>query len=272
MKDRRTEWFVPSFGPLKFRIFIGLLFLPYTGMVLAYTVIGSMLADQIHWDRVGAILVIYFLALGVGAHALDALGSKGVKPWGKVFSKGKLWALTISSIVAAYAIGIYYMVLYTPLLWLIAIPEGFFVFAYNLEWFKGRFHTDAWFAFSWGSLPVLAAYVLQTNRISAAALLVAASMGLLSLVEIKASPLFLCFSKETNFRASQLSAGREADFREWFRNARPVLETRMRHEITARLDLAAKAIGDFPETLDTRMLRAAPSAIVRMGGERTSLS
>jgi len=187
VKDRRTEWFVPSFGPSKLRIFIGLLFLPYTGMVLAYAVIGSMLADSIHWDRVGAIVAIYFLALGVGAHALDAVSSSGSKPWGKVFSKGQLWALAISSIVAAYAIGIYYMVLYTPLLWLIAIPEGFFVFAYNLEWFKGRFHTDAWFAFSWGSLPVLAGYILQTNRVSAAALLVAASMGLLSLVEIKAS-------------------------------------------------------------------------------------
>lgn len=187
VKDRRTEWFVPSFGPLKLRIFIGLLFLPYTGMVLAYVVIGSMLADEIHWDRVGAILLIYFLALGIGAHALDALGSKGVKPWGEVFSKWQLWTLAISSIVAAYAIAIYYMVLYTPLLWVIAIPEGFFVFAYNLEWFKGRFHTDAWFAFSWGSLPVLAGYVLQTNRVSAAALLVAAAMGLLSLVEIKAS-------------------------------------------------------------------------------------
>lgn len=187
VKDRRAEWFVPSSGPLKLRLFIGLLFLPYTGMVLAYTVIGSMLADAVHWDRVGAILVIYFLALGIGAHALDALGSKGVKPWGAVFSVRQLWVLAISSIVAAYAIGIYYMVLYTPLLWLIAIPEGFFVFAYNLEWFKGRFHTDAWFAFSWGSLPVLAGYILQTNRISAAALLVAAAMGLLSLVEIRAS-------------------------------------------------------------------------------------
>lgn len=61
------------------------------------------------------------------------------------------------------------------------------MFAYNLEWFKGRFHTDGWFAFSWGSLPVLAGYIMQTNRISAAALLVSAAMGLLSLVEIKAS-------------------------------------------------------------------------------------
>lgn len=182
-----SEWFVPSFGPPRFRTFVGLLFLPYTGMVLSYVVIGSMLAEAIHWERVGAIVAIYFLALGIGAHALDAIGGPGVKPWGRVFSRARLWALAAVSIGAAYGIGIYYMVFHAPLLWPIAIAEGFFVFAYNLEWFKGRFHTDGWFAFSWGSLPVLAGYVLQTNEVSLAALIVAASMALLSLVEIKAS-------------------------------------------------------------------------------------
>ncbi len=84
------------------------------------------------------------------------------------------------------------------------------------------------------------------------------------------APLFLCFSKETKFHASHLAAGREGDSCDWLRNARPVLETRMRLEIAARLDLAEKAAADFPETLDTRMLRAAPSAIVRMEGELSS--
>jgi hypothetical protein len=186
-RDRGKEWFVPRFGPARFRLFVGLLFLPYTGMVLAFAALGSMLAEEIHWDRVAAVLLIYFLGLGIGAHALDALGSKGVKPWGSVFSRRELWGLAALSLVLAYAVGIYYMVLYTPLLWLIAILEGFFVFAYNLEWLGGRFHTDSWFAFSWGSLPVLAGYVLQTNALSAAVLLVAAAMGLLSLVEIKTS-------------------------------------------------------------------------------------
>jgi hypothetical protein len=185
--DRSREWYVPAFGPTGFRIFVGLLFLPYTGMVLAYTLIGSMMVRQIYWDRVAAIVLIYFLALGIGAHALDALGSKGTKPWGNVFSRHQLWTLAISSLVGAYAIGIYYMVLYTPLLWVVAVLEGFFVFAYNLEWFNGRFHTDGWFAFSWGSLPVLAGYILQTNSISIAVLLIAVSTGFLSLVEIKAS-------------------------------------------------------------------------------------
>jgi hypothetical protein len=185
--NRSREWFVPAFGSLKFRIFVGLLFLPYTGMVLAYTLIGSMLATQIYWDRVGAIVIIYFLALGIGAHALDAVGSKDTKPWGRVFSTTQLWTLAGVSLVLAYALGTYYIILYTPLLGIIAVLEGFFVLAYNLEWFNGRYHTDAWFAVSWGCLPVLAGYVLQTNRVSWAVLFVAAGMGLLSLVEIKAS-------------------------------------------------------------------------------------
>lgn len=206
--DRRREWFVPSFGPERFRVAVGLLFLPYTGMVLAFTVIGAMLASVIHWDRVAAIVAIYFLALGIGAHALDAAGSRGTKPWGEVFSRGQLIALAALSVGLAYAIGIYYMVRYAPLLWPIAIAEGFFLLAYNLEWFGGRFHRDSWFALSWGALPVLAGYVLQTNAISVAALLAAAAMGLLSLVEIKASRPYKTLKREgrDSAQAAQLEA------------------------------------------------------------------
>jgi hypothetical protein len=203
--DRRTEWFVPSFGPERFRLAVGLLFLPYTAMVLSYTVIGAMLAPAIDWQRVGAIVLIYFLALGIGAHALDALGSRGAKPWGDAFSRRQLWMLAASSIAAAYAIGIWYMVLYAPLLWVIAVAEGFFLLAYNLEWFGGRFHRDAWFALSWGALPVLAGYVLQTNAVSAGALLAAAAMALLSLVEIKASRPYKAMKRSGAPDAAQMA-------------------------------------------------------------------
>ncbi len=185
--DRTSEWFVPAFGPSRFRSFLGLLFLPYTAMVLSFVVIGSVLASPVHWDRLAALLVIYFLALGIGAHALDAVGSKGLKPWGTVFTPLQLRALAVVSLVSAYAVAIYYMVLYAPLLWPIAITEGFFVLAYNLEWFHGRYHSDGWFAFSWGFMPVLAGYVMQANRVSVEAVVVGASMGFFSVVEIKAS-------------------------------------------------------------------------------------
>ena len=186
-EDRSAEWYVPRWGPLKLRIFVGLLFLPYTGMVLSFVVIGSMLAPVIHWDRVLAGILIYFLGLGIAAHALDALGSRKTKPWGEHFTTRQLWAMAIISLTLAYVIAIYYMIRYAPMLWIIAVLEGFFVFAYNLEWFDGRFHTDRWFVFSWGVLPVLAGYVLQANGLSLTVLVAALSMGLLSYVEISAS-------------------------------------------------------------------------------------
>jgi hypothetical protein len=132
-------------------------------------------------------VVIYFFGLGIAAHALDALGSKRVKPWGTIFTKRQLWLLVVFPLALAYLLAIYYMVRYVPLLWVLAVSEGFFVFAYNLEWFQGKFHTDPWFAFSWGFLPVLAGYIMQTNKISMEALTLAVAMAFFSMVEIKAS-------------------------------------------------------------------------------------
>lgn len=187
MSDRRSEWFVPRFGPTRFRLAVGMLFLPYTAMVLSYTVIGAMVVQNVLWDRVAVILIIYFLALGIGAHAFDALGSRAAKPWGDAFSRSTLWIIAVSSVALAYAVGLPYLLHHTPLLWLIAVPEGFFLLAYNLEWFQGRFHSDRWFVLSWGALPVLAGHVIQTNRISVPALLLALAAGLISYVEINAS-------------------------------------------------------------------------------------
>jgi len=185
--DRAAEWFVPKFGPAKFRSFVGLLFLPYTAMVLAYSVIGSVVAETLVWTRTLAIVIIYFLGLGVAAHALDALGSKAAKPWGQAFNRRQLWILASASLAGAYIIAGYYMIRYVPWLWTLALLEGFFVFAYNLEWFGGKFHTDGWFAFSWGFLPVLAGHMIQTNKISLVAVVLASAMALFSLIEIKAS-------------------------------------------------------------------------------------
>jgi len=175
-------------------------------MVLSFSVIGSMLATPLYRERVLAIVIIYFLGLGIAAHALDALGSKTLKPWGTIFTKGQLWFMAVLSLSLAYALAIYYMVRYVPLLWVLAISEGFFVFAYNLELFKGRFHTDTWFAFSWGFLPVLAGYIMQTNRISAAALTLSIAMALFSMVEIKASRPY----KDLKSRFNILQEGEKA--------------------------------------------------------------
>ncbi|MGI0028571.1 MAG: hypothetical protein ACREAQ_02530 [Nitrososphaera sp.] len=186
-ETRINEWFVPRFGPIKFRMFVGLLFLPYTGMCVSFSVIGSLIASDVSWERVGAIALIYALALGVSAHAADTLGSRKAKPWGNYFSKRNLLIMMIGSLAIAYGIGIYYIVFFVPFLAIIAILEGFFLVAYNFEIFGGRFHNDFWFAVSWGLLPALAGYVIQTNSVDLLPLAVAALTASASYLEIRMS-------------------------------------------------------------------------------------
>jgi hypothetical protein len=186
-ETRLNEWFVPKFGPTRFRVFVGLLFLPYTGMCVSFAIIGSMLVGEIAWDRVGAIALIYTLALGISAHVADSLGSKKTKPWGSYFTKVQLLTMMVATLTAAYAIGLYYIVFFVPLLAVIAVLEGFFLFTYNYEIWGGLFHNDIWFAVSWGSLPLLAGYIIQTNSISVLALMAASLTGLASCAEIRMS-------------------------------------------------------------------------------------
>jgi asparagine N-glycosylation enzyme membrane subunit Stt3 len=183
-RDRFSEWFVPKFGPRNFRLCCGILFLPYTGMVVSFVVWGS-LVENFSVERLVAISVLYFLALGVSAHCLDAMGSKS-KPWG-VLSKKKIMVVSLVSLSVACVIGVYYAFLDSPLLFPIGIAEVFFLFAYNLELFGGRFHNNLVFVISWGALPVFAGSAIQTNTILLQELAAAGIASLLSYVLIKTS-------------------------------------------------------------------------------------
>ena len=196
--SRLNEWYVPKFGPLKFRIYVGMLFLPYTGMCISFSIIGSLLSPgTIYWDRIVAIILIYFTALGISAHAADSIGSKKNKPWGNYFSNRELLILLIIGLVIAYGIGIYYIIFFVPLLLPIAILEGFFLFAYNYEFWNGFFHNNLWFAISWGSLAFLAGYIMQTNSLSYTTLLISTLPFLVSYTEIRLSRKYKVL-KQTN--------------------------------------------------------------------------
>jgi hypothetical protein len=163
MQDRTSEWFVPKIGPRNFRIGVGMLFLPYTSIVICFAVWGS-LGGTFVLDRLVAICIIYFLAVGVSAHCLDAVGGK-TKPWGTL-PKRKILSVAILSLGIAFTIGLYYAFLDSPILFPIGIAEGFFLFVYNLELFGGRFHNNITTVVSWGVLPVFAGSAIQTNSIS----------------------------------------------------------------------------------------------------------
>jgi len=193
-KDRLSEWFVPKFGTRNFRLGIGILFLPYTGMVVAFAAWGSLVVDY-SLERLGAICLLYFLALGISAHCLDALGSK-TKPWG-FLSKKKLWIISLSTLSGAIIIGFYYAFLDSPLLIPIGIVEIFFLVSYNLELFNGKFHNNSSFVLSWGLLPVLAGTIIQINSITLESFALSGVAGILSYILIKTSRIYKNLKKQS---------------------------------------------------------------------------
>lgn len=182
--DRLSEWFVPKFGSKNFRIGVGILFLPYTLMVVSFAAWGSLVVDFV-LERLVAICILYFLAIGISAHCLDAIGST-VKPWGNL-PKKRLVVISLIALSIAFSIGLYYAFLDSPLLFVIGILEGFFLFAYNLELFKGKFHNNLIFVISWGILPVLAGSAIQTNSISFEVVIASGIAGAISYLLIKTS-------------------------------------------------------------------------------------
>jgi hypothetical protein len=59
---------------------VTLLHLPYTAWHLSYVALGTAAASGvIHGDRLAAALGAFFLAVGIGAHALDELNGRPLR-------------------------------------------------------------------------------------------------------------------------------------------------------------------------------------------------
>lgn len=173
----------PSFYALErggWRDYVTLLHPPYTAWHLSYVVIGGCLAPAIAWERLGAAVVAFALAVGVGAHALDELRGR---PLQTKIPSSVLVTLAAASIGAACAIGVIGALSFR--LWLIVlVPVGLFlVLAYNLELLGGRLHSDLWFGLAWGGFPVVCGYAAVAGEIGVAALIAAAFAVLLSLAQ-----------------------------------------------------------------------------------------
>jgi hypothetical protein len=174
----RPAWYALDTGG--WRDYVTLLHFPYTAWHLSYVVIGGCLAPIVVWERLGATLAAFALAVGVGAHALDELSGR---PLRTSIPNVVLAGLAAVSIGAACAIGVVGAVTFEPWLALL-VPIGLFlVLAYNLELLGGRFHSDLWFGLAWGGFPVVCGYAAVAGDLSVAALLAAAFAVLLSLAQ-----------------------------------------------------------------------------------------
>jgi len=156
----RPAWYALDRGG--WRDYVTLLHPPYTAWHLSYVVIGGCLAPGVAWDRLGAAVSAFALAVGVGAHALDELNGR---PLRTRIPSAVLVALAAISIAGAVAIGIVGTFAFSPWIAAFVAVGAFIVVAYNLESFGGRFHSDAWFALAWGAFPLVTAYFAVAEKL-----------------------------------------------------------------------------------------------------------
>ncbi|MGH2925596.1 MAG: hypothetical protein ACRDK1_06440 [Solirubrobacterales bacterium] len=148
----------PAFYALRpggWRDLVTILHPPYTAWHLSYVAFGAVAAPQLHAMRLWATLAAFFLAVGVGAHALDELRGR---PLRTRLSDRSLAILAGAALAGAVGIGVAGVVTVSASLAPFVVAGSFLVLAYNLELFGGRFHTDVWFAVAWGAFPALTSF------------------------------------------------------------------------------------------------------------------
>jgi hypothetical protein len=157
---------------------------PYTLWHLSFVAIGACIVPVIRPAYLGLAILAFFLAVGIAAHALDELRGR---PLRTRISNRVLIVLAALALLAAAAVGIYGASLVSWWGLLFIGIGGFLVPAYNLEWFRGTFHSDLWFAIMWGGFPALAGAFAQMGRIDVATLFVCAGCALLAAAQRRLS-------------------------------------------------------------------------------------
>ncbi len=149
-----------------------LLHLPFSSVVLDFAVIGALLSQYIHVDRLVLAAVAVFLA-HQGSHYLDEI--KG-RPWNTSISSRILYTLSLLFLTVGGAIGVYLAFTVSVSIAIFIIPMAFFPMAYGLELWNGKFHGPVWFGASC-ALVVLGNFFLQTLTLSLFSVLMSVAAG-----------------------------------------------------------------------------------------------
>ncbi len=150
---------------------------PYTAWHLSYILLGAAAAPSVSHARVLWTVLAFFLAVGVGAHALDELHDR---PLGTRLTDRTLTVLAVGGIGAAAVIGLVGAVVVSWWIVILVAVGVWLAVAYNLELAGGRFHSDLWFALAWGGFPALVGYLVNAGSLAWEGVAVAAGCVALS--------------------------------------------------------------------------------------------
>jgi hypothetical protein len=173
----RPAFYAIGSGTGGVRDWLTLLHPPYTAWHLSYVAIGAALSPRFALWRLGGALLAFFLAVGIGAHALDELNGRPLRTG---IRRTALIAAATAGVVAPVVAGL----VYGGWRLLPFVVVGVVLVAgYNLELWGGALHNGIGFALGWGAFPVLTGCYAQQFRLSPAAVVAAVAAAALSLAQ-----------------------------------------------------------------------------------------
>jgi hypothetical protein len=150
---------------------------PFSLVFIGWMTFAEMLSPKFSLEIYFYTLVAIFLGLVVGAHYIDIGTSRDkFSPFFPEISASMVW-IGLLAVVAGAAVGVYMAFRWNLLFLLFVVVEGFAAYAYPRESPKAV-HSYLGFGLTWGSIPFVAAYFIQSGTVNMLVLAVSAFVGI----------------------------------------------------------------------------------------------
>ncbi len=168
-RDRAAKWY------RRFHVsdYAVLLHLPFSSVMLDFTAIGAIMAQNVNIERLVFAAIAVFLA-HQGSHYLDE--SKG-RHWKTSITNRILYVSSFLFLITAVVIGLYLALEVSLIIAIFIIPMVFLPISYSLELWNERFHRPLWFGVSCACV-CLGSFFLQTLTISLFSMLMSIAVGI----------------------------------------------------------------------------------------------
>jgi len=151
--------------------------IPFSLVFIGWMTFAEVLSPKFSLEIYLYTLLAIFLGLVVGAHYIDIGASREkFSPFFPSIPRAMIW-IGILTVVAGGAVGVYMALRWNLVFLLFVAVEGFAAYAYPSEKPK-MVHSYVGFGLTWGTIPFLAAYLIQSGTVSSLALAVAAFVGI----------------------------------------------------------------------------------------------
>jgi hypothetical protein len=150
---------------------------PFSLVFIGWITFAQLISPRFSLEIYAYTLVAAFLGLVVGAHYIDIATSRG--KFGPFFPKiptAMLW-VGLAAVAAGTAVGMYMAARWDMAFIVFVAVEALAAYAYPRE-HPRQVHSYAGFGLTWGALPFLAAYFIQSGALTVLSLGVAGFVGI----------------------------------------------------------------------------------------------